>query len=488
MSLGVQENTNLQQQRTVTPGAISVGPLNDEGDVANLDVSEILLDVPIVAHLAPDEDDVEARITERVQHRINQRLHERMTETLVVSGNIVVADEMKDEPIPESKKKSTWIIVSLVCLVIASSLAGIVVWLLPDNGDQKVLQKQGGPVAPSSAPFQVESLDSLVDELKPLIAPAEADLLPFTDPTSPQSQALAWLQDDPIIWTPGRSTRTALERYVLAVLYYATNGTFWNKYHLNRDDVCTWNDQTTSVNTTGTWNGVACSSIGGAIDGLFMSRNNLVGRVPWELILLTDLKTINFDFNHLSGSIPTAIGQLTALETFRATTNRFTGGLPATFSPVMRSFDLSRNRLTGSFPESWGVSMPTLQAFDISLNMMTGSIPTTFGQLSSMKSFEANENQLMGTLPAELGLLSLLEMLSIRANLLTGLVPSELGQLSSLETLDLSGNSFTGSLDETICGMSDLPSLTADCMEVDCPCCTFCCVDDKTVACDRMAR
>ena len=473
MSLGAQENVNIQQDHVVIPGA----PLNDEVEFVDIHVSEID-DAPIVAHLAPDEADVEARITERVQHRINQVLQERLTETLVVSESVVVANEIKDDTIPESNKWSTWIIVSLVLLVVGSCVGGVAFWLLPDKGDQ------GVPVAPSSAPFDV---DSLMEELKPIIAPAEEDLFPFMDPTSPQSQALAWLQDDPIIWTRGRSTRTALERYALAVLYYTTNGTSWNNYHLNRNDVCMWNDRL-GDDTTDTWNGVGCSSIGGAIDDLRLPRNNLVGPVPWELTLLTDLKVIIFDFNRLSGAIPAEISKLTALKTFGATTNRLTGSLPVTFSPGMSSIDLSRNMLTGSIPESWGVSMPTLQAIDLNQNAITGSIPSTMGQLSTMTSFKSNENQLIGALPAELGQLSLLEMLSLRANLLTGSVTSELVQLTSLETLDLSGNSFVGSWNETICGMSGLSSLTADCMEVDCPCCTFCCVDDKTEACDKMAK
>ena len=476
MSLGAQENVNIQQDHVVIPGA----PLNDEGEFVNIHVSEID-DAPIVAHLAPDEADVEARITERVQHRINQVLQERLTETLVLGESVVVANEIKDEPIQASNKWITWTIVGLVLLVVGSSVGGVAFWLLRDKVGE------GGTVAPSSAPSGVTLLDTLMEELKPMIAPVEEDVFPFMDPTSPQSQALTWLQDDPIIWTTGRSTRTALERYVLAVLYFTTNGPSWNNYHLNGDDVCTWNDRF-GDDTTDTWNGVACSSFGGAITDLRFSRNNLVGPVPWELTLLTDLKVIIFDFNRLSGSIPTWISKLTSLETFGATTNRLTGGLPATFSPSISSIDLSRNMFTGSIPKSWGVSMPALQVIDISLNTMTGPIPSTIGQLSTMIAFEANENQLSGTLPAELGQLTSLQMLSLRGNLLTGSVASELLQMSFLETLDLSGNSFVGSWNETICGMSGLSSLSADCMEVDCPCCTFCCFDDKTVACDKMAK
>ncbi len=89
----------------------------------------------------------------------------------------------------------------------------------------------------------------------------------------------------------------------MAVLYYTTNGPSWNNSHLNRDDVCTWNDQVTDY--ADAWKGVGCSGIGETIDSLILSSNNLVGSVPWELILLTDLKRMKFEVNRLTGSILT---------------------------------------------------------------------------------------------------------------------------------------------------------------------------------------
>ena len=480
----MMSNTNLRPQPMMRPGAIPVGAFSDDEDLSNLDASEIS-DPPIVARLAPDEADVEARITERLQLQINQRLHERMRQTHAVSSNIIVADEVKDEPIPESNKRRTGIIVTLVCLVVGSGLGGLVYWFLQDDGVQKAR-----PLSPSSAPsssFDFDSLDPLVEELKPFIAPTQEDLFPFMDSTSPQSQALSWLQEDPIILTPGRSTRTALERYVLAVLYYATNGPSWNNYHLNRDDVCTWHDDFGENTPADTWNGVVCSDAGGGtIDYLILPDNNLFGPVPSELILLTNLRVINFNFNRLSGSIPTRINELTALEALGVNTNRLKGSLPPTFSPVMSTMDLSANSLTGSIPERWGITMPGLQTVDVSLNTLTGSIPTTMGQLSKLITLAVTDNQLTGTIPVELGRLSLLTELSVRRNWLTGSLPSELDQLSLLQLLDIAGNSFTGSLNETICGLSDLSFLRADCKEIDCPCCTLCCDDDTGRVCQDM--
>ena len=491
ISLGVQDNVNLQQQPTVPPGAFAVGSFNDGASVVTHDVSTIPPDLPIVARLAPNEAEVRARITERVQHEMNQRIHERMTQTVVISDDIIVADEVKDEPIRKTFKLSTRIMVSLVFLVVGFGLGGIVYWLMPNDEAPKRLQK-GDPVAPSPAPteassFRFDSLDPLVEELKPFIAPTEEDLIPFMDSTSPQSQALVWLQDDPITMTPGRSIRTALERYVMAVLYYTTNGPSWNNHQLNRNDVCTWNEQI-SDDIPDTWTGVACSVSGGTIDSLSLWRNNLVGPVPWELVLLTDLKSIIFNDNRLSGSIPTRISELSTLETFVLRSNKLEGGLPATISPVTSVLDLSYNLLSGSLPDSWWASMPALQKITLNVNKITGSIPTSIGQLQNMLSFQAALNQLTGTLPTELGLLTLLETLILESNYMTGSVPPELDQLSSLDELDIAWNSFFGSLNETVCGLSGLSFLRADCGEVDCPCCTVCCDGARVEPCQEMTR
>ena len=503
-SLGVQDNINVsgvipssaqvsefmtsitevQAEPILTSGSIDVGLLNNNNEAFHLDISETT-DPQIVAHLAPDEDDVEARITERVQTRVNETLQDHMRQIQIVRSNAIIADEVKDEPRLEMNKRSTWIVVFLV-LMIGSSIGGVAYWLLSKDGGQ-----QENPLVPSPGPSSSEAstisfdvLGPLGAELKPFIAPNEEDLVPFIDSKSPQSKALAWLQDDPIILKPGRSTQTVLERYVLAVLYFTTNGPSWKNYHLNRNDVCTWNDRmgeniTDQIGNVSP-NGVGCSSTGEAIESLIFPSNNLVGPFPTELILLTNLRIVNFEFNRLSGLIPTRISELTALEAIEAGMNQLSGGLPPTFSAVMLSIDLYENRLKGTLPESWGASMPMLQILDVSRNSIAGSLPTTIGQLSSLRDIILELNDMSGTVPSEMGRLVLLESLKLRSNSFTGSLPSELDQLSSLRHLDVAENSLLGWINEEVCGLPGLSRVAADCEEVDCPCCTVCCTDGES--------
>ena len=99
--------------------------------------------------------------------------------------------------------------------------------------------------------------------------------------------------------------------------------------------------------------------------------------------------------------------------------------------------------------------------------------------MTGLSDLRIDLNMLTGTLSTAIGLLPNMTVLSVYDNLMTGTLPSELGQLSSLNTIYLDGNSFTGSLNDTVCGLSELSILAADCEEVDCPCCTVCCYDER---------
>ena len=465
-------SVDAKENRDVTPGAFHVGSGDSLGDDDASHVDNVNHQpLAVMARLVPDEAIVEAKIKERVENEMNEMLEEQMRPTLIDSDNVVVVPEAtKDAPSRRLTKRSTWTIAVLVCLVLAAVLGGVLYRFLQEDDDEatdiqaKDLQAAQSSAPSESPPFSFESLDPLVAELQFFIAPTEDDRVPFMDPTSPQSQALAWLQDDPITLTPGRLLQTALERYALAVLYYSTSGPSWSDFHLDREGVCTWNDGTGIYGVYCTdvckWNndsgedGVTCSSIGGTVDYLILERNNLVGTLPWELVLLTKLIYLELNENTLTGSIPTRINELTSLEVFWAEKNALTGPLPPSISPAAWVIDLNENLLTGSFPESWWTTMTGLGDVRIDFNMLTGTLSTAIGLLSNMTVFSVFDNRMTGTLPLELG------------------------QLVSLNAMSLYGNSFTGSVNDTVCQLSEVIILEMDCDEVDCPCCSLCCYGD----------
>jgi Leucine rich repeat len=476
-SKDTDNNTIQNPKRKIIPGVVFLGGTRggSELDTA-VDVFDDTSDEPIVAQLSPDEADLEAMLTEKLSPKIRQEVEERLVHRIAQEveervrqrhGSIVVVAEAKGVPSDLSMQaRKKWILAVFLLLVIG----GVGFWILrrgteDKNGARVEAETEGIPignplVAPTASPSEPPSLntvlllDPLVEELQDWIAPSEKDLLPFLDPLSPQSQALAWLHDDPITLMPGRSTRTVLERYVLAVLYYSTSGPSWTYYRLNPADICTWN-HASSVNDTDTdtesWYGVFCDNDGGSIEIINFYENNLRGRLPWEMVLLTNLEYIDFDWNDLTGSIPTRINELTRLEYFFAWNNLLTGSLPVSFAPLTLYIGVDDNMLTGPVPQTWGSSMPGLTTVHVDKNFLTGTLPTTFGQLVNLKG------------------------LGVSYNLMTGPIPTELRQLSSLERLLLVNNSFTGAV---VCGVSESPFyVEADCEEVECPCCKQCCYD-----------
>ena len=353
MSVAVQENISLVQPEStlVVPGAVMVGPSNDVEDDTHVNVSEDVSGLPILAHLAPD---VEALMEERLAARVPQVLEERRRQEMIQANNVplvndddvlvAVVDEVKTVPIHEGVKKRSICMIAIV-LVLLIVVGVVVYFLLRDNKVEDTSQEEaqaegtvaGPTVSQTDAPsFSPVPLDPLVEELKFWIAPTAKDLLPFSDPSSPQSQALAWLQDDPITLTPGRLTRIVLERYVLAVFYYSTSGPSSKYDYLSRDDVCTWNTGIPAIIYRDHFYGISCIGDGESVDGLALMDNNLRGTLPWELALLTNLQFMIFDQNGLTGSIPERITELTNLDFLSLSYNGLTGSIPTGIAKLTR--------------------------------------------------------------------------------------------------------------------------------------------------------
>ena len=501
MALGAQDNINVQQDSTVRPGAVLIRassnvPENDSFTDLNEDAATVPAVVPIVAQLAPESADIEAMMEERWAARIAQETEERtrqqMTEAsglpLVNDDDIVVhsPDDVEDgRPLPVQKKRCAWI----TAILLLFFLGGVAVFVvLSDNEDKQVdglevLSQSDAPSGkPSYAPsFSPVPIDPLVEELRSWIAPTREDLLRFLDPTSPQSQALVWLHDDPITLSPGRPTQTVLERYVLAVLYYSTSGQSWKFDYLSDDDACAWNNGVT--NDSESLQGVYCIEGGESVGTLALSENKLRGTFPWELVLLTHLEVLDISLNSLTGSIPTRISdltnlefihfyanaltgtipsqisELTRLEVFEVYGNELSGRLPSTLSPLTTKIDLSMNSLTGFIPESWGATMPLLEKVLLNDNRLTGSLPSAFGRFPSLQDLSIQMNMLTGSLPTTFPASAI--FLNLDTNLFSGSIPSTWGNMSmpNLTHFSCSENSLTGTIPSSL--FDGIPNLVS---------------------------
>ena len=115
-------------------------------------------------------------------------------------------------------------------------------------------------------------------------------------------------------------------------------------------------------------------------------ENSMVGTLPYEIALLTDLTTFIAEGNRIFGSIPESWSVMSTLETLRLGLNQLTGTFPEQLIENNGKLDTIRlggNRLVGTIPSS----LATLQLEDLRLekNQFTGTIPSEFGSLTKLR-------------------------------------------------------------------------------------------------------
>jgi len=134
------------------------------------------------------------------------------------------------------------------------------------------------------------------------------------DLNTPQGQALTWLiEDDDRLLCP---LDDLIQRWVLAVIYFSTGGDNWDQCSDAGIDLCGSQDPfltkrrfLSSFNEC-QWAGISCN-INSKVTEIEFEENNLIGTIPTEIGLLTDLAIWGMERGGLTGSIPTQIGVCT---------------------------------------------------------------------------------------------------------------------------------------------------------------------------------
>jgi hypothetical protein len=256
---------------------------------------------PIVAELALNEEDVEAKVSSRLQAEMEERLRREFTERLererdmlVVAEAVEVRGVNEDDDDGDDKfcglsRSRFFVVVAMILIVaVAGAVAGSVLGTREDIitkdptaaptiftltlEDTITKVPTAAPTAfaptredkitkvPTAAPTTFTTKSPTVaptryttpefDGLLKLIGPLVTDnIQTLQDPTTPQYLALDWLANvdgykasDDFFITP---EQVFIERYVLALLYFSTNGRFWtNQYNfILPRSICDWSDE-----------------------------------------------------------------------------------------------------------------------------------------------------------------------------------------------------------------------------------------------------
>ena len=178
------------------------------------------------------------------------------------------------------------------------------------------------------------------------------------------------------------------------------------------------------------------------IGTLNLSYNQLNGSLANQFQTMSQLESINLDFNQFEGTLDEILncGNCTnTLTAFSAIGNPLSGDIPA------RLFDFSM-----------------LSSFSVSKSKLNGTIPADFGRLTALSYLDLRENYYFSNetvLPSEIGRLTNLKTLTVSNSVVFGEVPAEFSNMSSLEFLGIARTSQTGSIPNTVCAIDTLKTI-----------------------------
>jgi hypothetical protein len=269
--------------------------------------------------------------------------------------------------------------------------------------------------------------------------------------SSPQNRALSWLANNDTALDSYDNFRR-LRRFALATFYYAAGGENWlaSNDWLSNENECDWSAPRA---------GAAC--IAGRYTIFGLESNNMVGTLPDELSILTDLELLYIIFSAgISGTIPESIGSATSLDRLYLFSNALSGPIPSSVGLLTKLLDLflDDNILTGTIPEDIG-STTSLEILVLHSNALSGPIPSTVGLLTKLRHLQLYNNILTGTIPEDIGSATSLEILVLHSNALSGPIPSTVGLLTKLGELFVNKNNLTGTIPESIGSATSLEML-----------------------------
>jgi len=145
------------------------------------------------------------------------------------------------------------------------------------------------------------------------------------NPNTSQGRASTWLIADDAYYICPDDTNL-LQRYIMALFYYSTNGYNWLECSANiLNSQCNEFRYLSTLNEC-VWYGNRCA--GNDMYSIIFDNNGLSGTIPSEISNLSSLQEITLANNQISGTIPLEITSSLLL-------------------PSLRILDLNNNQLNG---------------------------------------------------------------------------------------------------------------------------------------------
>ncbi|KAL5546873.1 hypothetical protein UlMin_006560 [Ulmus minor] len=159
---------------------------------------------------------------------------------------------------------------------------------------------------------------------------------------------------------------------------------------------------------------------------LFISSNNLTGRIHPSFCKLSYLQVLDVSSNNFTGTIPPCLGN---------------------FSSSLSVMNMRENQFHGSIPDSF-INGSKLRTLDLSHNNLQGNIPRSLVNCEGLQVLNLGYNQISDTFPFWLEYLQELQVLVLRSNKFSGPIWDAREHLGfeKLRIIDISFNNFEGTL------------------------------------------
>jgi hypothetical protein len=317
-----------------------------------------------------NDDNVEDNVSGKQLQRHQPQQKTQKKDDIANKGNNNSSGSSPEQLSQGRRRRRRCIVVVVVAVLIAAAavMAGIC-------GTGRCSSPTPSPVSPPvpSSMSITASARARADTILPFINSITLSGRTFKYPSSssPEERAVRWLVEDDL-GTAVDDKQSLRQRYVLGTLWSLqptpTTDGFGSADHKL---ATTW---TTNIDEC-EWLDVECDGKG-VVTALPLQNNNVRGKIPPDLGLLTDLTNLKLSENQLSGTIPSFLGALTALT----------------------ELYLYKNQLSGSIPSSLG-ALTALTDLALHINLLDGTIPSSLGALTALSWLFLHDNQLVGTMP-----------------------------------------------------------------------------------------
>jgi len=181
---------------------------------------------------------------------------------------------------------------------------------------------------------------------------------------------------------------------------------------------------------------------------LNLEYNGITGTLP-DLSIFTSLKSLYLSNNQLSGKIPEGSSLPFQLEQLSIASNSLEGGIPKSFwmnACKLKSLDLSNNRFSGDLQvivhHLSRCARYSLQQLNLGFNQINGTLPD-LSIFSFLETFDISENRLNGKIFEDIRFPTTLSALLMGSNSLNGVIYDfHFSGMSMLRYLYLSDNSL----------------------------------------------